>query len=186
MFRLFCFSRSIKQTILLALVLMAGAALGLSGCSSMGGKGKGDGAEHFSDEDLALQQKEYGEGNIPEAAEGGLFADIHFDYNSSTVGEEYRDKLKQDAKTLMADPSLHAEIEGHCDKRGTNEFNLALGAERAKSAAKMLIEYGVNRNQVSTISYGEEIPLDPRDVEEAYAKNRRVHFALYRAKSTGQ
>lgn len=186
MFRFFYYSEAVKRTILLALLLTVAVSLGLTGCSSMRGKGNGEGADHFSDEDLALQQKDYGDGNIPEAAEGGLFADIHFDYNSSSVGAEYRDKLKTDAKTLIADPSLRAEVEGHCDKRGTNEYNLALGAERAKSVAKLLVEYGVNRSQVTTISYGEEIPLDPRDTEEAYAKNRRAHFALYRNKTGGK
>ena len=156
--------------------------LGLPACSKSS-KGSGDGEQVFSDQDLALNQPNFADGgNIPTAQEGGLFADVRFDYDSSLISPDSREQLKEDAKTIMADSSLHAEIEGHCDKRGTNEYNLALGAQRAKAVAALLVSYGVNPAQLSTISYGEEIPLDPAENDQAYAKNRRVHFALYRNK----
>ena len=166
-------------------VLTTGAVLGLLlfvGCSSTKGKsGQGEGGQ-FTDEDLALREPAYGEGNIPQAQaqENGLFSDVRFEFNASGVSPEYRSQLKEDAQALSADPTLHAEIEGHCDKRGTNEYNMALGAERAKAVAAVLTSYGVKATQLSTISYGAEIPLDPASSEEAYAKNRRAHFALYR------
>lgn len=144
---------------------------------SMGGAyGQG-----MSDEDLALaQQKRFGDGNIPMAGENGLFEDIHFDYDSFTISEQDRERLKSDSKVLIEDPSLRVEVEGHCDKRGTSEYNMALGESRARAVASLLISYGVSDRQVKTISYGEEIPLDPADTDEAYSRNRRVHFAIYR------
>lgn len=139
----------------------------------------GDGAG-FSDEDLAMNARDWNGGNIPQAQAGGPFADIRFDYDSAIIPADDQVKLKEDSQILLSDPSLHAEIEGHCDKRGTNEYNLALGEERAMSVASFLVKLGVPATQLSRISYGEEIPLDSSDSEAAYAKNRRAHFALYR------
>jgi peptidoglycan-associated lipoprotein len=154
-------------------------SLFFSGCSSTSG-GDGDGGE-LSDSDIALDEaSRFGEGNIPEAREGGAFDDILFDYDSSVVRQEYHPIIKKNASILKGDPSLRAEIEGHCDKRGTNEYNLALGEERAKAVSSLMISFGVKPSQISTISYGEEIPIDPSGAEDAYAKNRRAHFALYR------
>jgi peptidoglycan-associated lipoprotein len=69
-------------------------------------------------------------------------------------------------------------IEGHCDDRGTNEYNLALGQRRAESAKKYLIQLGVSSKRIFTISYGEEKPLNPNQSEEAWAENRRDHFMI--------
>lgn len=133
----------------------------------------------ISDQDLAVDSKRFGGGNIPMASEDGPFADIHFEFNSSSVSSEYQEKLRQYAKTLVAEPALRVEVEGHCDKRGTSEYNLALGENRAKSVASMLVSFGVRGAQLSTISYGEEVPVDPADNESAYSKNRRAHFVVY-------
>lgn len=165
------------------LVLICCAILGAAfpGCSSSsGGKGPGGDAASFSDEDLALYENRYGQGNIPQAQEGGLFKDILFAYDSAVVEPRYHDVLAGNAKVLSNDTTLHAEIEGHCDKRGTNEYNLALGEERAKAVAALMVSFGARPGQISVISYGEEIPIDPGDHDQAYAKNRRAHFALYR------
>jgi peptidoglycan-associated lipoprotein len=78
----------------------------------------------------------------------------------------------------MKHPTVKIQIEGHCDERGTNEYNLALGERRANSAKKYLISLGMPADQISTISYGEEKPLDPGHNEEAWAKNRRGHFIV--------
>lgn len=171
---------------ILYLLLLAGILVGLSSCSSTSsGSGEGDGAGAITDEDLALgsQDSRFGSGNIPGAASrdgGGPFSDIHFGYDSSSVDSEYQDMIKASAQELSKDPALKTEVEGHCDKRGTPEYNLALGEARAKAAAQLLVQYGANPAQVSTISYGEEIPLDPSENDSAYAKNRRVHFALFK------
>lgn len=168
-----------------SVIFLASLLLFTSGCfSSSSGTGDGDGDSSIIDEDLELQNGagRFKDGNIPGASEraSGFFQDIHFAYNSSGIDPEYSEMLKGSAKELNKDKSLKAEIEGHCDNRGTPEYNLALGEERARSAQRLLLQYGANSSQVSIISYGEEIPLDPSNSEAAYAKNRRVHFALYR------
>jgi len=164
------------------LILFIALCLTFTSCSSSSRGGGRDGSGSFSDEDLALGSRKWGDGNIPEAQANGLFQDIHFSYDSSSIPQDYYELVRKNAEVLVNDPSVHAEVEGHCDKRGTNEYNLALGEERARSVAAVMESFGARPNQLSIISYGEEIPIDPGDNDEAYAKNRRVHFALYRMK----
>lgn len=169
------FTRKLSFCLILILLVVGGSA-----CSSKK-KGAGDGLGEdgaMSEEDLAL--KRWGQGNIPMADGGGPLEDVFFDYNSSALRSDAHETIKRNAQMLASDPSLHAELEGHCDRRGTNEYNLALGEERAKAIAQALLNQGVGASQLSTISYGEEIPLDPAENESAFAKNRRVHFAVYR------
>lgn len=78
----------------------------------------------------------------------------------------------------LGNPGVKIEIEGHCDERGTNEYNIALGERRANSAMQYLITAGVKVDRISTISYGEKRPVDPRRNEAAWAKNRRTHFRI--------
>ena len=159
-----------------------------AGCSSSSKSGTEPGDGTITDTDLTLDSaNRYGEGTIPQASarESGLFADVHFDFDSSAIKPEYRDQLREDAKVLNQDESIQVEIEGHCDKRGTAEYNMALGEERAKAVAGLLTSFGVSRSRLRTISYGAEIPLDPRSTEDAYAKNRRAHFALTRPENGG-
>lgn len=159
------------------------AALLLSGCAKKGAKpGEAGAGDPLSEENLALQnqQRWAGGGAIPNAQEGGVFPDILFGFDSFTVTPDYLEKLREVAQKLQADTTLHAEIEGHCDKRGTSEYNMALGEKRARAVAQALSTFGVQAAQLSTVSYGEEIPLDPADNEDAYTKNRRAHFAVYR------
>lgn len=160
--------------------LLAAAFLILAaGCSSTN---SGKDGSNISDQDLALaDQNRFGEGNIPGAESGsGPFKDVLFLYDSSTVPDEYQQQVREAAQALQSDSSLHAEIEGHCDKRGTSEYNMALGERRAKAVSSLLVSFGVPSTQLSSVSYGEEIPLVPGDSEDAYAKNRRAHFAVYR------
>lgn len=168
---------------MLRIILVSVLALAVFvGCSSKrsGGAAKGD-VPVFTDKDLDVHQRRWGEGNIPEAQEGVLFPDINFDYDSAAIPDRYTEVLRKSAQVLANDATLFAEIEGHCDRRGTNDYNLVLGEERAKTVATVLVSYGARASQLSTISYGEEIPIDPSDNDQAYAKNRRVHFALYRS-----
>lgn len=158
--------------------------LSMSSCTSSSGKtaGTDENGLGISDQDLAVDKNRYGSGNIPVAAEGQQFPDVHFDYDSAVVRQDDYEIVKTNAKLLVSDSALQMELEGHCDKRGTAEYNLALGEERAKSIAALMVNFGARPDQLSTISYGEEIPLDPSDSDSAYAKNRRVHFAVYRKK----
>jgi len=103
---------------------------------------------------------------------------IHFDFDSFALKPEAKDILKEKAKVLLAHPKIKIVIEGHCDERGTEEYNLALGEKRAKAAYEFLILLGVDANRMQIVSYGEERPLDPRHCEEAWAKNRRDEFKI--------
>ncbi len=104
--------------------------------------------------------------------------DIHFEFDKSRLLPEAQDILRDKAQFLMANPDVLVIIEGHCDERGTNEYNMALGDRRASSAKSFLVDLGIAGQRLTTISYGEEKPLDPGHSEEAWAKNRRAHFVI--------
>ena len=106
------------------------------------------------------------------------FGNIHFDYDKSLLKPEAIALLNRYAAGLKQYPTATVSIEGHCDERGTNEYNLALGERRALSARKYMIKLGIDENRLSTVSYGEERPLDPGHNEEAWAKNRRDEFVV--------
>jgi peptidoglycan-associated lipoprotein len=113
-----------------------------------------------------------------EVLESKLLKDIHFDFDKYDIRSGDAEILKENAALLMKHPTLKIQIEGHCDERGTSEYNLALGERRANSAKKYLISLGMRADQISTISYGEEKPLDPGHNEEAWGKNRRAHTVI--------
>ena len=112
--------------------------------------------------------------------EASEFADIHFAFDRFDLRPDERKILDMHAKWLKAHPEFVVRIEGNCDERGTVEYNMALGQRRAASAMKYLVDLGVAKNRLSTISYGKERPLDPGHNEEAWAKNRRDHFSVTR------
>ena len=103
-------------------------------------------------------------------------ADIFFEFDSSTLSAEAESILRAKAEWMRRNPSLTIVIEGHCDNRGTTEYNLALGERRAESVKGFLIDLGIADTRIRTISYGEERPLARGDNEAAWAKNRRAHF----------
>jgi len=105
-------------------------------------------------------------------------ADIQFDFDKFTLRDEGRATLNKHAEWLKKNQKATVTVEGHCDERGTAEYNLALGERRADAAAKYLADLGVDGKRVKTLSYSFERPLDPRHNEEAWAKNRRGHFAV--------
>ena len=104
--------------------------------------------------------------------------DINFEFDSSRLLPVAREILKKKAKWLKNNPVVTVIIEGHCDERGTNEYNLALGDRRANSAKSFLINLGIAELQLTTISYGEERPLDPGHNKQSWVKNRRAHFVI--------
>lgn len=105
---------------------------------------------------------------------------IFFDFDKFNLMPEARAVLAKKAEWLRANPEYSVRIEGHCDERGTNEYNLALGERRANAAWKFLNALGISGDRLSTISYGEERPADPRSNDEAWTKNRRAEFKLIR------
>jgi peptidoglycan-associated lipoprotein len=100
---------------------------------------------------------------------------VHFDYDSSTLSTESRRQLAENADWIKTNKAT-VQVEGHCDSRGSAEYNLALGERRAKAVKNYLVSLGVDSKRMTIISYGEEKPLISGDSEEAYAKNRRVNF----------
>ena len=113
-----------------------------------------------------------------EVFESTLLKDIHFDFDKYAIRPGDAEILKASAAVLKKYPSVKIQIEGHCDERGTNEYNLALGERRANSTKDYLLSLGISKDRLSAISYGEERPLDPGHNEEAWAKNRRAHFVI--------
>ena len=105
---------------------------------------------------------------------------IFFDFDQYVLTSQARDILADNAAYLKANPGVNVRIEGHCDERGSDEYNLALGERRAQAAQKYLISLGVDSSQLEVISYGEEKPLDPGNNEEAWSKNRRAEFVVAR------
>jgi len=103
---------------------------------------------------------------------------IYFDFDKSELKPAAQETLTKKAAWLRAHPNYNVNIEGHCDERGTNEYNLALGERRADAAENFLIALGVSRDRISTVSYGEERPADTGHNESAWSKNRRDEFGL--------
>ncbi|GFK92428.1 Outer membrane lipoprotein Omp16 [Fundidesulfovibrio magnetotacticus] len=107
---------------------------------------------------------------------GELGTMIHFDFDRYDLKPEARQTLTRKAEILKQYPEIKLVIEGHCDQRGTAEYNLALGERRARAAADYLVNLGVPTAKLSIVSYGKERPLDPANNEAAWAKNRRDEF----------
>jgi len=108
--------------------------------------------------------------------------DIHFDFNRYDIAEKDREILNGLGDWLNKNKGTKVQIEGHCDERGSNEYNLALGDRRANSVKQYLITLGLSAARISTISYGEEKPLCSESTEECWARNRRSHFVLQEQK----
>ena len=102
--------------------------------------------------------------------------DVYFDYDSAVLSAAAQNVLKNKSIILGKYSGVSVTIEGHCDERGTNEYNLALGERRAESAKSFLVNLGVNPSRLKTISYGEEKPVNAGHDESAWSKNRRAHF----------
>jgi len=155
----------------LGLLFVAGIAT--SGCAKKSSKA---GSSSLSSEDIPLDESNI---NFTEASHiPALADDIHYDYNKSSIRADAKPILEGVAGYLQAHPYKHVMVEGHCDERGSKEYNLALGEQRALSARRYLVNLGIASNRIHTISYGEESPADPRHNEAAYAKNRRGHFLI--------
>jgi peptidoglycan-associated lipoprotein len=106
------------------------------------------------------------------------FQDIRFDFDKSTVRADAKPILSAVADYMKKNKGAKLLIEGHCDERGTSEYNMALGDRRAESARAYLASLGVPASALSTVSFGKEKPLDPGHNDDAWAKNRRAHFVV--------
>jgi len=108
----------------------------------------------------------------------GLLADIHFDLDRADLREQDRQALSQNGDVLKRFDFLVVTIEGHCDERGSVEYNLALGERRARAAFDYLVSLGVPAQRLKAVSYGKEIPVCSESNESCWARNRRAHFAV--------
>jgi peptidoglycan-associated lipoprotein len=115
-----------------------------------------------------------------ETGEGGPLEDIHFEYDSANLTDQARSLLEKHALWLQSHRTAKVMVEGHCDERGTVEYNLALGEKRARAARDYLASLGVAADRLGTVSYGKERPLDTGSNDAAWAANRRAHFAVSR------
>lgn len=104
--------------------------------------------------------------------------DIYFEFDQHILSDLAKQNLNKKAQWLKNFPAAKAMIEGHCDDRGSSEYNLALGQKRADAAMQYLVSLGINANRLSTVSFGKEKPVDTGANEAAWAKNRRAHFVL--------
>jgi len=127
----------------------------------------------------AEREKREREEKIMKEASEFSTKDIYFAFDRYDLRPEARDVLGELADWLTDNGDYELTIEGHCDERGTTEYNLALGERRAESAKAYLVNLGIKSSRISTISYGEELPLDPGHTEEAWTKNRRDHFVVF-------
>jgi len=117
--------------------------------------------------------------DVPQYKEtSGLFQDIYFDYDEYQIQPDARPILEAVSSWLLKNSSAKISVEGNCDERGTNEYNLALGDRRAKAVRDYLIALGIAPDRIQTISYGEEKPVCMEQAEQCWAKNRRVHFVV--------
>lgn len=107
-----------------------------------------------------------------------VLGNVNFDYDKFELTPTARSILAEHASALRNRPEVNIRIAGHCDERGTIEYNLALGEKRANSVRDYLVSLGVERSRLSTISYGKERPLDSRSNEQAWAQNRRAEFVI--------
>ncbi len=123
---------------------------------------------------LMEEQRKQGMSQQPQVID----EDVYFDFDQSMIRPDAQEVLRKKAEFLRENSMVSVVIEGHCDERGTAEYNLALGERRALAAKAFLMDLGISSSRMSTISYGEERPIDPRSNEEAWARNRRAHFVL--------
>jgi peptidoglycan-associated lipoprotein len=171
------YKRLLEVAVLGLLVAVVGV-----GCAAKKKKGEQAGGEGtIGEEGLAPggSLEQYKKGTLGEGGEEtGPLQDIHFAFDSFELEDPARSTLRENGNWLKDHAQSKVEIEGHCDERGTVEYNLALGAKRARAAKDYLVALGVAAERLTTISYGEELPLCHEPTEECWQKNRRAHFVV--------
>jgi peptidoglycan-associated lipoprotein len=149
-----------------------------------GGSGQGEGQRGSGSESstapgsLEALQK----GQNPATPASSPLKDVFFEFDRYDLRTDARETLKVNADWLKRNPTARIEIEGHCDSRGTNEYNLALGAKRAQAAKDYLANLGIPGERLSTISYGAEIPVCTEQSENCWSQNRRARFVVIAGK----
>ena len=167
--------KEMKGMLIIAMVLTAG-------CSSKSAVQSNDAGQKASSSSAVGSESS----TLPTARTGygfdkwqtGPLGDLFFEFDSSVLSSDAKDQLKQNSAWLTANSAKGVLIEGHCDSRGTSEYNLALGERRAASAKEYIVKLGVAASRLESVSFGSERPFDTGKNEEAWAKNRRAHFVV--------
>jgi peptidoglycan-associated lipoprotein len=176
---------SVTRTAEVTRIVAAGLicfALGVAGCSSkktqnMEGLPNG-GAQTGSDLTQKNTLEDYSKTGQLGGGTNGPLTDIHFGYNDYTVQPQDSSILRTNATWLQDHPGTNVQVEGNCDERGSEEYNIALGAKRAQSAKDYLTTLGISPSRISTISYGKELPICHESDESCWQQNRRDHFVV--------
>lgn len=153
--------------------------IAVSGCAARRGAGAGAGAagnqglqsERLGGESSLLQFEDSGT-----VVAGGPLVDVPFEFDSDALSADAEAIVEKNVRWFGDHPGAKVEVEGHCDERGTSEYNLGLGARRARVVRDALVEAGVSSDRLSTVSYGEELPLCKESTETCWARNRRAHL----------
>jgi len=190
-FRITCYS---VLALAAALAACAPSATPSAGSSSGPGTSKSPGADSRAGEGAqrgaqesdtgASSLKQLQEGKSPVTPASSPMKDVYFDFDRYDLSADARTTLRANAEWLKTNSGARVEIEGHCDDRGTNEYNLALAAKRAQSAREYLATLGVAADRLSTISYGEEIPVCNEPTEGCWRQNRRARFVILQNRPT--
>jgi len=130
-------------------------------------------ARQLADRDVSRQTGEPSVTPLPQELQK-----IYFDFDAATLSAAARDTLTGNSQVLKSNPQLTLRIEGHCDERGSDDYNLALSERRAQAALRYLTDLGIPAERLSTIGYGKEKPADPGHDEAAWARNRRDEFVV--------
>ena len=146
------------------------------------GEGQRGGTKESETGSSSLKQMQEGKSSATPAS--SPLKDVFYEFDRYDLSADARATLRANADWLKSNPSARVEIEGHCDERGTNEYNLALGAKRAQAAREFLTTLGIPADRLSTISYGEEIPVCREPTEDCWTKNRRARFVILQGRST--
>ncbi|SRR5581483_9176078 len=149
-----------------------------------GRRGEGERAGTRESDTGASSLKQMQEGKSSATSPASPLKDVFYEFDRYDLSADARAILRANADWLKSNPSARVEIEGHCDERGTNEYNLALGAKRAQAAREYLSSLGIPAERLSTISYGEEIPVCQEHSEDCWRKNRRARFVILQGRST--
>ena len=175
-------SRAPLTTVARAVIVLAAALLVLGGCAAKKAQpaAPGAGAGGLGEKGIgpsASSLTEFQQGTLG-SNQGGPLTDVHFDYNDFTIRAQDSQILRSNASWLNSNSKTRVQVEGHCDERGSEEYNIALGAKRAQAAKDYLVTLGVAGDRLSTISYGKELPLCTDHDEPCWERNRRAHFVV--------
>ncbi len=128
--------------------------------------------------DLEAKDRTRVDVEVDEMNRTGYLKDAYFDYNEYEIRQDQRDALEKNAAWLKGHPTVTISVAGHCDERGTAQYNMALGQQRAQAVRDYLVQLGIDASRIQIISYGNERPFAVGHDESAWAQNRRDHFLV--------